>query len=131
MFDYLSRHPDVLGTLFQDMSSSRTASEEEVRKVLQVDKLLIGRTAKTSSDSSTAALSRVWGKDVWMGYISPSKMLREPNFGFYHHYQNADSYVIARQSIGNPVNQDIFTYMSWQHHITDYNCGGLLRTVID
>ena len=130
VFDYVSRHPDVLGTIFTTMSTGRTASEEDVKKVFQVDKLLIGRTARTTSDASNADLARVWGKNIWMGYVSPTKMLREQNFGYYHHYANADSYVVARQSIGNPLNKDIFTYMSWQHHITDKRCGGLITGAI-
>ena len=130
VFDAVSRHPDVLGTIFQDMTTSRTASEAEVAKVFKVDRLLIGKTAKTASADRDATLSRVWGKDIWYGYVAPNRGLRQKTFGYYHHYNNSESYVITRQSIGNPVNRDVFCYQSWQHHIIDRKCGGLIKGAI-
>ena len=129
-FEVISRHPDARGTIFQDMTKSRTATEAEVAKLLQVDRLLIGRSSRTTANAADAPLSRVWGKDIWMGYVAPRKGLRQRTFGYFHHYRNMDSYVISRQSVGNPVNKDIFSYMNWQHHFTDYNCGGVIKNAI-
>ena len=130
VFDAVSRHPDVLGQLYQGPSERRTASEEEVKKVFKVDRLLIGKTAKTSSGDKDAELSRVWDKDIWYGYVAPNRGLRQKTFGYFHHYNNAESYVITRQSTGNPVNRDVFCYQSWQHHIIDRKCGGLIKAAI-
>lgn len=130
VFDALSRHKDNRGTIFQDLSKSRTASAAEVMKLFKVNRLLIGKTAKTSDPGKNAQLSRVWGKDIWLGYVAPMRALRQQTFGYYHHYQNADSYVITRQSTGNPENRDVFCYQSWQHHIINKNCGGLIKMAI-
>ena len=130
VFDVLSRHQDNVGTIFQDVSKSRTASEEEVKKMFKVDRLLVGQTAKTASGERDAALSRVWGRDIWLGYVNPMRGLRQKTFGYYHHYMNADSYVITRQSTGNPVNRDVFCYQSWQHHLIDKKCGALIKNAI-
>lgn len=131
VFDALSRHDDVRGTIFQDVTTSRTASEAEVAKLFKVDRLFVAKTAKTTSSSSTAEYQRVWGKNIWFGFINPNKSLRQQTFGFFHHWRNSDSYVITRQSIGNPVNKDVFCYQSWQHHITDRRCGGLIVGAIE
>ena len=127
----LSRHPQVLGQVFNTMSTDRTANEEQVAQVLQVDKLLIGKTARAASSARNAGLSRVWGKDLWMGHVEPTKSLRQKSFGYYHHFATSDAFILSRQAIKNPVNKEIFSYMSWQHHILDYSCGYLLKNVID
>ena len=129
-FEAVSRHPQARGTIFKDVSMNRTASEEEVRKLLQVDRLLIGETSRTSSNSPTAERARVWGKDIWMGYVNPMKSQRQPTFGYFHHFRNADSFIISRQSVGNPMNKELFSYLSWQHHYADFNCGGLIKNAI-
>ena len=129
-FEAVSRHPQARGSLYNTVSTHRTATEEEVMKLFQVDRLFVGRTSRTSSNAPNAARARVWGKDIWMGYVNPTKARRQLTFGYYHHFRNADSFVISRQSVGDPRNKEIFSYLSWQHHITDYNCGGLIKNAI-
>ena len=129
-FEVISRHPQARGTIFKDVSMNRTASEEEVRKLLQVDRLLIGKTSRTNSNASTAERSRVWGKDIWFGYVNPTRTKRQLTFGYYHHFMNADSFIISRQSVGNPLNKELFCYQSWQHHYVDFKCGGVVKNAI-
>ena len=135
VFDAASRHPDVLGTIFQTVSTDRTASEAEVAKVFKIDpsRFFVGRTAKTSTDDKDATLSRVWGKDIWYGYVAPTRALRQRTFGYRHFFNNAESYIITRQSASNPINRDVFCYSSWQHHIVENGkrCGGLIKNAID
>ena len=129
-FEVISRHPQARGTIFKDVSMNRTASEEEVRKLLQVDRLLIGKASRTNSNARGAQRSRVWGKDIWLGFVDPAKRKRQVTFGYYHHFQNADSFVISRQSVGNPMNKELFCYQSWQHHFVDFKCGGIIKNAI-
>lgn len=130
VFEAMSRHPQARGTIFKDVSMNRTASEEEVRKLLQVERLLIGRVARADDVSPDSALQRVWTKNLWMGYVAPTKALRQKTFGYYHHFRTSDSFIIARQSVGNPVNKEVFCYLSWQHHPVDYKCGGVITNAI-
>ena len=130
VFEVISRHPQAKGTIYKDVSHTRTASEEEVRKLLQVDRLLIGKTSRTSSNARDATRSRVWGKDIWLGYVNPTKTKRQLTFGYYHHFMNADSFIISRQSVGNPMNKELFCYQSWQHHYVDFKCGGIIKSAI-
>ena len=130
VFEAVSRHPQARGTIFKDMSHNRTASEEEVRKLLQVDRLLIAKTSRTNANGPEAPRSRVWGKDIWMGYVNPTKAHRQLTFGYFHHFRNNESFVITRQSTGNPMNKELFCYQSWQHHYVNFNCGGIIKNAI-
>ena len=130
VFENISRHPQARGTIFAGLSEIRTATEQDVMKLLQVDRLFIGRSARANSSARDAKLSRVWGKDVWLGYIAPTRGKRQLTFGYHHHFATGDSLVISRQSIGNPMNKDFFCYENWQHNLTDPRCGGLIKNAI-
>ena len=130
VFEALSRHPQVLGQVFNTMSTDRTANMEQVAQVLQVDNLYVGKASRAASADRNSALSRVWGKDIWLGHIDDTKSLRQKSFGYFHHFATSDAFVISRQGILNPMNKEIFSYMSWQHHILNYNCGYLIKGAI-
>lgn len=130
VFEAVSRHPQVLGQVFNTLSTQRTANEEQVAQVLQVDKLYVGKTARAASSDRNSTLSRVWGKDLWIGHIEETKSLRQKSFGYFHHFAASDAFIISRQGILNPMLKEIFSYMSWQHHILDYKCGYLIKGAI-
>ena len=130
VFENISRHPQARGTIFAGLSEIRTATKQDVMKLLKVDRLYIGRSASANSSARNAKLSRVWGKDVWLGYVAPTRGKRQLTFGYHHHFATGDAMVISRQSIGNPMNKDFFCYENWQHNITDPRCGGLIKNAI-
>ena len=72
-FESVSRHPQARGTIFNTMSTERTASEAEVMKLLQVDKLLIGKTSRTTSNSPTALPFSGLGQGYLDGLCQPTK----------------------------------------------------------
>ena len=130
---FLSRHPHIRGTFFKDMSKSTIASFDAVRDALQVEKLLAGKAYSAAGTDYNSTLSRVWGNKMFIGYIPQAKSLRTKTYGFHHFYRQKMDYVISRQSIGNPQNEDIFAYMNWNFDSgeeTDKRCGYVASNVI-
>ena len=133
VFKDLSRHPQIRGTYFKDMSKSTVASFDNVRDSLQVEKLLVGKAYTAAGTDYDSALSRVWTKKMFLGHIPGMKSLRTKTYGFHHFYQQKMDYVISRQSIGNPQNEDIFAYMNWsfdEGEELDKRCGYVASNVI-
>ena len=129
----LSRHPHIRGTYFKDMSKSTVASFDQVRDSMQVEKLLVGKAYSAAGTDYDSALSRVWGKKIFLGHIPQMKSLRTKTYGFHHFYQQKMDYIISRQSIGNPQNEDIFAYMNWafdEGDELDKRCGYVASGVI-
>ena len=120
----LRSHPDIIGTYFKDMSGQVTASEQQVKDFLEVDRLLISDAWKTVTSKRDATKSRVWGSDIYMANISPSKGRRMTTLGFNHNYGELQNYVIRRPGYANPENEDFFVYSNWNFALTDLTCLG-------
>ena len=99
----LGRHPQVLGQIFGTLSTDRTANEEQIAKIFDVDRIMIGMTARSATADKGAALSRVWGKDIWLGHVANAKSLRQKSFGYYHHFDTSDAFTVSYTHLTLPT----------------------------
>ena len=77
----LKHHPELLDRM--PVTGMRSATLDVLRSLTGIDKILVGRAIKNTTDLGlTASYSRVWSGDVWIGHVAPAPALDTPSAGY-------------------------------------------------
>lgn len=84
VFNSLKWHPDLIETI--KYTQNGTLTEDLIKTLFGVDKLLIGRALQTTDPEGTAEASvtytRIWGKHALFLYVPDNPSLNEPAAGY-------------------------------------------------
>jgi len=77
----LKRNPEILSVLGANERGAVTA--DMLANFLEVDRLLVGRAVyNTANEAQTASLSRAWGKNALLLYVTPQPGIMTPTAGY-------------------------------------------------
>ena len=76
----LRTHPDIL-SMFQ-YTSGGLATDQQLREVFQVDRILVGRAIYNSAnEGATASIGNIWGNNVVIAHVEPGLSLKTKTLG--------------------------------------------------
>jgi hypothetical protein len=130
VFNYLSYHPDLLETLKYTRPKDAGLTEQEMARVLAVDRLLIPWSQyNTAKEGQTDSLATVWGKNIIFGYAPRAGTKRMETLGFQV-AKRADTRVFTR-TLGNPPNADeIMVDIEYDFLLTEVGAAYLIKDAI-
>lgn len=80
----LRNHPKVLSRIAY--SQDKVATKQLIAEVFEVDKILVPDAGfiatSNSADVGAGNAAYIWGKNVWLGYVSPRPAAKQITFGY-------------------------------------------------
>jgi len=87
VFDQLQDHPDILDRIKYSQLGATT--EDLLGRLLNIDNVIVAEAIEnTASEGTSDSLAYVWGKDVVIAYVAPSKRLKQVTLGWTFVYNN-------------------------------------------
>jgi hypothetical protein len=84
-FDILMSNVRVLDRI--KYSQLGVTSEELLKRLFQVDTLIVGRSVYNSAaPGATAVMTDIWGDDVILAYVNPNPVMKELTLGYHFQY---------------------------------------------
>ena len=104
-------------------------TEQLVASLLQVDKVLIGKTIINNGREGAAdSYADIWGKFVWFGYVPPSPGLMTPAAGYSFVWKDRQ----VNRYREDQQHQDVVEVTeNWDTVVTSADSGYLLTSVVD
>lgn len=98
-------------------------------KLWNVDRVVVaGSGQNTANEGQADALSYIWGKNVWVGFVEPTPRLRRPSWGYAIRSQN----MLVERWRDNPRKGEMIRVSYKEiHKIVTPGAGYWIQTVID
>jgi hypothetical protein len=134
VWNVLRWHPDLIDAV--KFTQRGVLTEDLVRSLLGIDRMLIGRALVTTSPEGTAessvTYSRIWGKSALWLYVPQRAGLRQPSAGYtftWARVPNSLSYVVRYRD--DERETDIIECNSYfDHKVTSSRAGTYLSSVV-
>lgn len=132
VWDYLSYHPQFLDALGYKQNRPGGLTEAEIAKVLQVDKLLIGKAKYNSGkEGQTDVLSSVWGKNFILAVCPDKPAIGQLSLGYTVRYDGEAPRKVYKQSLFNPPGAtEILVEDSYDQLLVDVSCAYLIKNAV-
>jgi hypothetical protein len=85
VYEILMRHPDLIDRIKYTGTAERPAmvTPGMLAALFGVEQVLIGTALEdTANEGATSVYSYIWGKKVWIGYVSPRPAINTPSAGY-------------------------------------------------
>lgn len=132
VWEYLSYHPQFLDALGFKENRPGGLTEQELAKVLKVDKLLIGKMKYNSAkEGQTDVLSDVWGKDFVLAVCPNSPAIGQVSLGYHLGYDGEQPRKVYKQSLFNPPGAtEILVEDSYDQLLVNVNAAYLIKNAV-
>jgi hypothetical protein len=126
----LKHHPDIIDRI--KYSQRGFVNVELLQELFEVERIMVAKPVYTQSNEGLAAGAEtyqyVWGKDVWLGYITGNPGIQEPTAM----YQFVSGQRATRTWREEPEHQDVVeAYEKVDEKVISQLLGYLIATAID
>jgi hypothetical protein len=128
----LKHHPDIVDRI--KYSQRGIVTVELLAELVEIERILKAEAIVTASNEGVAAgaetYSYVWGKDVWLGYITPNPGIQEPT-AMYQFAVNGVTGRAVRRWREEPEHQDVIeAYELVDEHIVSTLLGYVIKAAV-
>lgn len=130
VFDTLSYHPDLMDTLKYTKPKDMGLTDQEMARVLGVNRLLIPWSQYNSAAEGQAdSIAAVWGKDIVFGYAPMTGTKRIETLGF-NVRKRSDTRVFVGAMRNPPNAEEILVDVEYDFLITEVGAAYLIKDAI-
>lgn len=132
VWDYLSYHPQFLDALGFKQNRPGGLTEQELAKVLKVQKLLIGKMKYNSAkEGQSDVLSSVWGKNFVLAVCPETPAIGQISLGYHVMYEGEAPRKVYKQSLFNPPGAtEILVEDSYDQLLVQVNAAYLVKNAV-
>lgn len=130
VWSYLISHPAFLDRV--KWSDTGVLSEQAMKTLLAplgIKNIFVGSaTENTAAEGQTATFGDVWGKNLWLQYLTDRPSRKELNGGYK--FRRQDAREVTREPMNNPPGTEIIVRDHYDHIILNTDCFYLIKDVV-
>lgn len=130
VYDNLILHPELLDRI--KWSATGVITEEAMLALFRpfgIERIVVGRAqSNTGKEGVSDAFSSVWGKNAWLGYVTPRPGRKELNGGYKFRLENARE--VTKEAMNNPPGTEIVVRDQYDHIIMNTECFYLIKNAV-
>lgn len=131
VYDNLILHPELLDRI--KWSQTGVITEEAMLALFRpfgITRIVVGRAQANTGKEGVGAdtFSSVWGKNAWLGYVTPRPGRKEINGGYKFRLENSRE--VTKEQLKNPPVTEIVVRDQYDHIIMNTECFYLLKNAV-
>lgn len=131
VYDNLILHPELLDRI--KWSATGVITEEAMLALFRpfgIERIVVGRARKNTGEEGTGTntFSSVWGKNAWLGYVTPGPGRKEISGGYKFRLEGARE--VTKETFNNPPVTEVVVRDQYDHIIMNTECFYLIKDAV-